>query len=93
VHELQARGTRVIFFDPVDPRIRNALPDRGTRDVLRARFPDIPIVDTPDDVPVYRHDGLHLDWSSGLQFFNYLMDYARVPYTAKCRLIGQPTSD
>jgi hypothetical protein len=90
VHDLQSRGTRVIFFDPVDPRIRNALSERQTRDVLRTTFPDIPIVDTPDDVPIYRHDGLHMDWSSGLQFFNHLMDYAGIPFTPKCQLIGKP---
>jgi hypothetical protein len=93
VHDLQARGTRVIFFDPVDPRIRNALPERETRDVLRATFPDIPIVDTPDDIPIYRHDGLHVHWSSGLQFFNYLMNYAGISYEPKCTLIGQPVPD
>jgi hypothetical protein len=93
VRELQRRGTRVIFFDPVDPRIRDALPEKETREVLRATFPDIPIVDTPDDVPIYRHDGLHMDWSSGLQFFNYLMNYAGVPYEPKCKLIGQPTAE
>jgi hypothetical protein len=93
VHELQARGTRIFFFDPIDPRAKKVSPDKDVREALHAVFPDIPIVDSPDDdVPIYRVDGLHLDQSSGLQFFNYLMNYAGVPFTPKCRLVGQPVA-
>jgi hypothetical protein len=94
VHELQQQGTRVIFFDPIDPRAKDISPDKEVRETLRAAFPDIPIVDTPDnEVPIYRHDGLHMDQSSGLQFFNYLMNYAGVSFTPKCRLVGQPVAE
>ncbi len=94
VRALQRQGTRVIFFDPIDPRIRNQSPNKDLRAILKTELPDVPMVDAPDDtVSIYRHDGFHLDSSSGLQFFNYLMNYAGVPFTPKCQLIPSPKTN
>jgi hypothetical protein len=41
VNELQVQGTRVIFFDPIAPRLTVVLPDKLMRDNLHAAFRDI----------------------------------------------------
>ena len=56
-------------------------------DEIKLQIPDVELIDAPDDkFPIYRIDGRHYTAASGLQFFNYLMDRAELPYSAKCEL-------
>ena len=55
-------------------------------DEIKLQIPDVELIDAPDDkFPIYRIDGRHYTAASGLQFFNYLMDRAELPYSDKMR--------
>jgi len=88
VRELQRNGTRVVFYNPVDPRIRAMSPMTDLKAALRAALPEVDFIDAPDDrFPIYRPDGMHFTEASGLQFFNYLMQRAGVAAPTKCRIV------
>ena len=88
VRELQQQGTRVILFDSADWRIRARSPEKELRASLRAALPDVEYIDAPDpEVPIYRYDGRHFTESSGVQFFEFLMNYAGLPFTPKCGVL------
>jgi hypothetical protein len=87
VRELERSGTRVIFHDPADPRLRALPRARNLRDKLKAALPGVLMIEAPDaEQPLYRWDGLHFSDASGLWLFNYLMKRAGIAVTAKCRL-------
>jgi hypothetical protein len=92
VRELQQQGARVILFDSADWRIRARSPEKELRASLRAALPDVEYIDAPDpQVPIYRYDGRHFTDSSGVQFFEFLMNYAGLPFVPKCRAIPPPS--
>lgn len=88
VKELQRRGARVIFFDSADPRIRAGSPEKELRASLEAALPDVEFIDSPDDqMRIYRTDGRHFLDASGVQYFEWLMNYAKIPFTPRCRVV------
>jgi hypothetical protein len=88
VRELQRNGTRIVFYNPVDPRIRAMSPMKDLKAALREALPEVDFIDAPDDqFPIYRPDGMHFTEASGLQFFNYLMQRAGVAPPTKCRIV------
>lgn len=90
VRELERNGTRVIFYNPVDPRIRAMSPMKELKAALREALPEVDFIDAPDDqFPIYRPDGMHFTEASGLQFFDYLMQRAGVAAPTKCRIVGE----
>ena len=87
VRDLQRSGTRVIFYDPVDPRLRALPRARSLREKVQAAVPEAEMIEAPDaERPLYRWDGLHFADASGLWLFNYLMKRAGVAFTPKCTL-------
>jgi hypothetical protein len=88
VRELRHAGTRVIFYDSADPRVRAISWLRNLREKLKAAFPGVEMIEAPEEeAPMYRWDGLHFVDASGLWFFNYLMRRAGIPFTPKCELV------
>jgi hypothetical protein len=91
VRALQERGTRVIFYNPPDPRIRSMAPATEFFAEIEAQMPGIEYIDAPDDqFPIYRRDGMHFSAASGLQFFEYLMKYANLQFTPLCQIVPKP---
>jgi hypothetical protein len=89
VRALQQAGSRIILFDPTDPRLRQFSPEKDLLARLQDALPDVEIVLAPDDeMPLYRRDGLHFHDASGLRFFNYLMQRAGIETRPKCELIS-----
>jgi len=87
IREFQERGARIIIYNPFDPRLRRVLFVKEVANEIKLQIPDVELIDAPDDkFPIYRIDGRHYTAASGLQFFNYLMDRAELPYSAKCEL-------
>jgi hypothetical protein len=94
VRELRQRGTRVIIFNPMDPRIRRNSPSRDLTMEIRLRMPDVELINAPDEeFPIYRYDGLHFTAASGLQFFEYLMNRANAQFSSKCQLLPPPPGE
>jgi len=90
LRKLQEHGTRVIFYNPADPRIRS-LQHTEFEAEITAQLPGTEYVDAPDDqFPIYRLDGLHFTDASGFQFFDYLMKYAGLPFTSDCQIVSKP---
>ena len=87
VRELQQSGTQVIFYDPIDPRLRALPRAKNIRDQLKTALPGTMMIEAPDaEQPLYRWDGLHFSDASGLWLFNYLMKRGGIFVTAKCAL-------
>jgi hypothetical protein len=87
VRGLQHSGTRVIFFDPIDARMRAQPQESHLREKLRDALPNVEMIEAPDgEAPLYRWDGMHFVDASGLWFFNFLMNRAGIPFTPKCEL-------
>jgi hypothetical protein len=92
VRALRERGTRVIFYNPVDPLIRSWAPTKDITAEIKAQMPEVEYIDAPDaQFPIYRLDGLHFVDVSGLQFFEYLMKYAGLPFTRICQIRPRQT--
>jgi hypothetical protein len=88
VRELQRRGARVILFDSADPRIRARSPEKELRASLKAELPDVEFIDAPDDeMRIYRTDGRHFLDASGVQYFEWLMNYTKIPFTPRCSVV------
>jgi hypothetical protein len=88
VRFLQARGTRVVLYDPIDARIKRVSPAQELRAAIAQALPDVAFIDAPDDqFPIYRMDGMHFETASGLQVFNDLMQRAGVSFTPKCEVL------
>jgi len=54
---------------------------------MKAELSELEWFDQPNDLPLYRHDGIHFFSGSGLHYFNYLMTRAanRSIANARCR--------
>jgi hypothetical protein len=92
VRTLQQRGTRVIMYNPTDPRIAKISPMKDLKAAIRVALPDVEYIDPPDDkLPHYRTGGLHLVGGSGVLLFNHLMERAglpsRSPYQVRSSLL------
>jgi hypothetical protein len=94
VRALQQQGTRVLFYNPIDPALRALSPMKDLHAALRAAFPEIEVIEAPDDeFPIYRWDGMHLVDASGLRLFEYLMRRAGLSVQKKCQVtVKQPPS-
>jgi hypothetical protein len=89
IRELQRDGVRIILYDTSDAVYANVLPQSQWRALLKTELPDIEWFDPPPDLDIYRNDGLHLYQASGVQFFEYLMDRAGLPFERKCIVSGK----
>jgi hypothetical protein len=93
VRALRAQGVRVILHWPIDPQLNQIFPLKSWLALLKSELSDFEWYDPPDDLPLYRWDGLHFLNGSGLHYFNYLMRRAGVPFQPKCEpppIFGRP---
>lgn len=89
VRALQQNGTRVIFYNSVDPSIRNNPPSSELAAEIKSQMPDVEYINAPDDeFPIYRWDGMHFVAASGVQVFEYLMRRAGLPASSKCQVVS-----
>lgn len=76
VEELEARGTRVVFFfDPLDQEIAAAPEIREWRQAVQSAFPDHQFIPAADR-PLHLMDGIHFFGYAGVQYFEYLLGEA-----------------
>jgi hypothetical protein len=76
VKELEARGTRVVFFlDPLDRDIAAAPEILEWRQAVRSAFADHQFIPAAD-APLHLIDGMHFFGYAGLQYFEYLLGEA-----------------
>ena len=88
IENLQRHGTRIVFFGLFDPRISGSPLPRSLINFLLSVFPEIEYIENIDDeIPVYRHEGLHLLEGSGLMYFNKIMQKTGLSQSTKCTTI------
>jgi hypothetical protein len=76
VKELEARGTRVVFFfDPLDRDIAVAPEILKWREAVRSAFPEHQFIPAADP-PLHLMDGIHFFGYAGVQYFEYLLGQA-----------------
>jgi len=83
---LREQGTRVILHSPMDPVLNETSPTKDWLMALKSDLSDLEWFEPPADLPIYRHEGIHLLPGSGLHYFDYLMKRAKLPYEPKCPL-------
>ena len=79
IENLQRHATRIVFC-LFDPRILGSPLHRSLINFLLSVFPEIEYIENIDDeMPVYRHERLHLLKGSGLTYFNKITQKAGLP--------------